>query len=275
MVFLARRLTFRSRITAIWNCTAAKNIQMFILTEDGKILHCLPGFWNSRDLVYEMVFAAQLDELYKDRSLSRADKARKFRQLQMAHTKEHSNAMKRRSRMQGFDQQYEAKNRLTTTDTIRDINLVKASLQSGSHIPGHAFKTTDQILHERMASRPFIHYTRFDVAKFSDYGKPIYDKNEDQRDYRTGQTVVHNQKKDIIGNPIEPVIKLTANPKTARTMPEHIDLDVSGILRRELNLDSAGDALIDITLRTANGRLTAAEVLGHREFVLTKLYRSA
>ena len=80
---------------------------------------------------------------------------------------------------------------------------------------------------------------------------------------------------NIIGNPIEPVIKLTANPKTARTMSEHIDLDVSGILRRDLNLDSAGDQLIDITLRTANGRLTAAEVLGHREFVLTKLYRSA
>ena len=56
---------------------------------------------------------------------------------------------------------------------------------------------------------------------------------------------------------------------------QHIDLDVSGILRRDLNLDSAGDQLIDITLRTANGRLTAAEVLGHREFVLTKLYRSA
>jgi (2R)-sulfolactate sulfo-lyase subunit beta len=27
--------------------------------------------------------------------------------------------------------------------------------------------------------------------------------------------------------------------------------------------------------RTANGRFTAAEALGHREFVLTKLYRSA
>ncbi len=80
---------------------------------------------------------------------------------------------------------------------------------------------------------------------------------------------------NVIGNPIEPVVKLTANPRTVRTMGEHIDLDVSGILRRELTLDAAGDALIDIALRTANGRLTAAEVLGHREFVLTKLYRSA
>ena len=80
---------------------------------------------------------------------------------------------------------------------------------------------------------------------------------------------------NIVGNPIEPVIKLTANPRTVRTMGEHIDLDVSGILRREMNLDQAGDALLDLTLRTCNGRLTAAEVLGHREFVLTKLYRSA
>lgn len=80
---------------------------------------------------------------------------------------------------------------------------------------------------------------------------------------------------NVIGNPIEPVIKLTANPKTARTMAEHIDLDVSGILRREMTLNEAGDALIDITIRTCNGRLTCAEALGHREFVLTKLYRSA
>ncbi|HJZ30898.1 MAG TPA: D-galactarate dehydratase, partial [Hyphomicrobiaceae bacterium] len=80
---------------------------------------------------------------------------------------------------------------------------------------------------------------------------------------------------NIIGNPIVPVIKISGNPKTVRTMPEHIDVDVSGILRRELTLETAGDALIEMVLRTANGRLTAAETLGHREFVMTKLYRSA
>ena len=80
---------------------------------------------------------------------------------------------------------------------------------------------------------------------------------------------------NVIGNPIMPVIKLTGNPRTARLMAEHVDLDVSGILRRELTLDSAGEALIDMICRTANGRLTAAEALGHREFVMTKLYRSA
>jgi (2R)-sulfolactate sulfo-lyase subunit beta len=80
---------------------------------------------------------------------------------------------------------------------------------------------------------------------------------------------------NVIGNPIEPVIKLTANPKTARTMSEHIDLDVSGILRREMTMDQAGDQLIEIMLRTCSGRLTCAEALGHREFVMTKLYQSA
>ena len=69
--------------------------------------------------------------------------------------------------------------------------------------------------------------------------------------------------------------QVTANPRTVRTMGEHVDVDVSGILRREMNLDQAGDALIDMTIRTANGRATAAEALGHREFVMTKLYRSA
>lgn len=80
---------------------------------------------------------------------------------------------------------------------------------------------------------------------------------------------------NVIGHPIVPVIKITGNPRTVRTMSEHVDLDVSGILRREMTIPGAGDALIDQIRRVSSGRLTAAEVLGHREFVLTKLYRSA
>ncbi len=80
---------------------------------------------------------------------------------------------------------------------------------------------------------------------------------------------------NVIGNPILPVIKLSANPLTCQTMSEHIDLDVSAILRGEMTLDQAGDKLLHLLVRTANGRLTAAEALGHREFVLTKLYVSS
>ncbi|MEM6616180.1 MAG: UxaA family hydrolase [Pseudomonadota bacterium] len=80
---------------------------------------------------------------------------------------------------------------------------------------------------------------------------------------------------NVVGNPIVPVIKISANPRTLRTMSEHIDVDVTGILTREMTIDQAGDALIEMIIRTANGRNTAAEALGHREFSMTKLYRSA
>ncbi|MDA8185343.1 MAG: UxaA family hydrolase [Acidimicrobiales bacterium] len=80
---------------------------------------------------------------------------------------------------------------------------------------------------------------------------------------------------NIVGNPIEPVLKITANPITASTMSEHIDLDVSGLLELEFTLEEAGDRLMDLVERTVNGRLTAAETIGHREFVITKLYPSA
>src|SRR5580765_3628970 len=80
---------------------------------------------------------------------------------------------------------------------------------------------------------------------------------------------------NVIGNPVIPVIKLSANPRTARTMSEHLDHDCSGLLQREITMDQAGDKLLDMMFRTVNGRLTAAEALGHREFVLTRLYESA
>jgi (2R)-sulfolactate sulfo-lyase subunit beta len=80
---------------------------------------------------------------------------------------------------------------------------------------------------------------------------------------------------NVVGNPIVPVIKISGNPRTLRTMSEHIDVDVTGVLTREMTIDQGGDALIDMIRRTANGRHTAAEALGHREFSMTKLYRSA
>ena len=80
---------------------------------------------------------------------------------------------------------------------------------------------------------------------------------------------------NVIGNPIVPVLKLTANKKTAASMREHIDLDVSGLLRYEYDLKKAGDMMMDVIYKTVNGRLCAAEVTGHREFTFTKLYISA
>jgi (2R)-sulfolactate sulfo-lyase subunit beta len=80
---------------------------------------------------------------------------------------------------------------------------------------------------------------------------------------------------NVIGNPIVPVLKLTANKKTAGSMKEHIDLDVSGLLRQEYDLVKAGDMMMEVIERTVNGRLCSAEALGHREYTFTKLYISA
>ncbi len=80
---------------------------------------------------------------------------------------------------------------------------------------------------------------------------------------------------NIVGNPVEPTIKITANPLTVETMSEHIDVDVSGMLSFEYNLDGAADRTLEVMARTINGRLTCAETLRHDDFVITKLYRSA
>ncbi|MBO0784856.1 MAG: UxaA family hydrolase [Actinobacteria bacterium] len=80
---------------------------------------------------------------------------------------------------------------------------------------------------------------------------------------------------NVVGHPVEPVIKISANPVTVATMSEHIDVDVSSLLQLEYSLAEAGDRLEGVIDRTVNGRLTCAEVLGHREFALTRLHPSA
>ena len=58
-------------------------------------------------------------------------------------------------------------------------------------------KTTDVIMHERMAQRPFVPYDKFDVAQYADYGKPFYDKHEQFR---------------MANGQIEPGAKLSSEP---------------------------------------------------------------
>jgi hypothetical protein len=183
------------------NGAGPHNLQLFFLSSDGTVLNVLPGYWHSQDIYPEMQLAAKLNQVWCNPKLSRAQKDQLFQQMHLAHIQEHSPDMVRRSKMQGFDMQYEAKNRLATTDTIADRQLAYAAIQEGGKVPGQAFKTTDVIMHERMAVRPFEPYQQFDVAAFADYGKPKYDKNEDMRlaDGTIDKTAPRN--KDEIGNP--------------------------------------------------------------------------
>jgi altronate dehydratase large subunit len=70
------------------------------------------------------------------------------------------------------------------------------------------------------------------------------------------------------GNPIAPVIKITGNARTAETMADNTDLDVSGILEHGESIDSAADRLLREILDVCSGKPTAAERLGHREFAI-------
>jgi altronate dehydratase large subunit len=70
------------------------------------------------------------------------------------------------------------------------------------------------------------------------------------------------------GNPIAPVIKITANGRTAASMADNIDLDVSGVLEHRETLDAAAARLFDDVLDVCSGRLTASERLGFREFAI-------
>ncbi|EZQ10027.1 D-galactarate dehydratase [Candidatus Acidianus copahuensis] len=80
---------------------------------------------------------------------------------------------------------------------------------------------------------------------------------------------------NIVGHPIIPVVKISANPKTISTMKEHIDVDVSDLLGLKIDLREAGERVFEYAIRTANGRLTASEILQHDEFSPIKLYVSA
>jgi altronate dehydratase large subunit len=69
-----------------------------------------------------------------------------------------------------------------------------------------------------------------------------------------------------IGNPIAPVVKITANPHTRRRMGVHIDFSAAGVLSGALTVEQAGAALLAYVVAVANGQAVAAELLGHQEF---------
>ena len=165
------------------------------------------------------------------------------------------------------------------TDDLSDSQPTKGNIEGGlSTIEEKALGNLEKI------GRTSKYIDILEPAEIPDSGNGLYfmDSSSAAAECVTlmaaGGYVVHTfptGQGNVVGNPVVPVVKITANPRTIRTMSEHIDVDVSGILKREMTIDEAGDNLIDMIVRTANGRNTAAEALGHREFSMTKLYRSA
>ena len=73
------------------------------------------------------------------------------------------------------------------------------------------------------------------------------------------------------GCPIAPVVKVTGNPDTYAKMTDNIDINAGKIITGEADLDSLGREIFECLLRVANGDLTKAESLGHKEFGIYRI----
>ena len=73
------------------------------------------------------------------------------------------------------------------------------------------------------------------------------------------------------GNPIVPVIKLTGNRETYKTMNDNLDLDASPVLYEPETTAALADRFLDLVIETANGRKTKAEALGFTEMAIARV----
>ena len=73
------------------------------------------------------------------------------------------------------------------------------------------------------------------------------------------------------GNPIAPVIKITANPQTYQAMADNIDVDASRLLEEPEVMDQMADQLVEEVVATASGKLTKSEALGFYEMAIARV----
>jgi len=72
------------------------------------------------------------------------------------------------------------------------------------------------------------------------------------------------------GNPIAPIIKITANSVTYSKMKANMDFDASPVIAGKESIEQSGEKLFDMLIDVLNGKLTKAEELNHREFGIYK-----
>jgi altronate dehydratase large subunit len=78
----------------------------------------------------------------------------------------------------------------------------------------------------------------------------------------------------VIGSPIAPLIKITGNDRTFRSMSGDIDFNAGTVLTGARTLDEAALDLADLVARTAAGESTKPERLGHREYFIMYKHQS-
>jgi altronate dehydratase large subunit len=78
----------------------------------------------------------------------------------------------------------------------------------------------------------------------------------------------------VIGSPIAPLIKITGNSSTFKTMQEDMDFDASEVLTGEFTLDMSAQRLSKLIARIAAGEPSKPESLGHCEYFVTYKHQS-
>jgi len=74
-----------------------------------------------------------------------------------------------------------------------------------------------------------------------------------------------------VGTPIVPVIKVSSNSITYNNMKDNIDINAGVIVDGHGTIQSVGEQICDEIIEVGSGKLTKAEVLGHREFDIHSL----
>ena len=162
------------------NGAGPHNVQLFFLSPEGTVLHCLLGFWDPRDLQFEMRFVQSQWKLWQsNRSLDEKKKINSQANLNIL--RQMSSDMIARSHLQGFDAKHELKQ--SNSDFVFQKGDYHPPYAAGakSMKSGGNLKSTVQVIHERMSKLSFVAYADFNVASFSDYGREKYDKREETR----------------------------------------------------------------------------------------------
>ncbi|MBQ4382982.1 MAG: UxaA family hydrolase [Firmicutes bacterium] len=75
------------------------------------------------------------------------------------------------------------------------------------------------------------------------------------------------------GNAIVPVLKVTANKRTAEWMDDNIDTDLSGIIDGTMTIEEGGELLLGQIADLCNGKLTKAEAYGFSDIAVDHVCR--
>lgn len=73
------------------------------------------------------------------------------------------------------------------------------------------------------------------------------------------------------GNPVAPVIKITGNSNTFKTMEDNMDFDASGLIEGAESIEDMGDRFMNMIFEVAEGRQTKAESLGFMETAIARV----